>query len=628
MHTRYSQPRYGQVPLAEGHHELTNPSNASLIPLERHGGPGPHLILRWNEMPTLPSVIDVVVHLHGFASPRRAREDRIELRDMPLGRHKEAWSGLDFHDPDAAQGTTPAVGRTTPTLAILPRGRFTGSGSEHNGYDFPALAGHTEGLQNLINFSFNWFLDNILQPGGASVSMGRLILTAHSGGGIELSRILAMRDGSDTYRYNPDEVHVFDGLYGEGVERPYLRWATRRIADERAGRASPGALRVQWTPGSTAIHSEALQAGLQRELARASDNLGPRYRAELSSLDHGVLPRRYGWRLLRDASEELPGISHPRHQAVSHAAQDRHPPSYRESLEQLEQTRLEGRMAVEQWERQLTEWEGVLSRNLIPRVPVMKRQELAEQRWPYELIGRLNTHDEHVRRLDAVLTSIRTWILDTTKSAIAQVTAPPGARHFLNEVTWRNVGFPGNDEGPSAEATSLFASMARLCPERRVPQLIRQLDIDAFVEAVNGQRGKKLFPDARRAFEAMHATAAQDTVTLTIASAWRSSGSQSNLGANNTNRRAVGGQRSAHRYGLAIDLLLSVRGLSLTEANTHSMPNMVNMYRSPVYKWMYVNGESQGFFPYAHEPWHWEYNPVGFPEQFPVIVADLRRRAA
>jgi hypothetical protein len=46
------------------------------------------------------------------------------------------------------------------------------------------------------------------------------------------------------------------------------------------------------------------------------------------------------------------------------------------------------------------------------------------------------------------------------------------------------------------------------------------------------------------------------------------------------------------------------------------MANVVRMYRSPVYKWMALNGSRFNWFPYKREPWHWEYNPPGFKERY------------
>jgi hypothetical protein len=72
-------------------------------------------------------------------------------------------------------------------------------------------------------------------------------------------------------------------------------------------------------------------------------------------------------------------------------------------------------------------------------------------------------------------------------------------------------------------------------------------------------------------------------------------------------------------YGLAVDLRMSVPGLSVSEANTRTqekMANLVRMYRSPVYKWMALRGREFGWYPYRREPWHWEYNAPGFKQRF------------
>lgn len=636
MHAPHN--RYGQVPLAEGRVELTNPPNASMLPLEGHGGPGPHLILRWNDMPTMPESLDIVVHLHGYANRRTLDREHLPYSELSLSRHKEGASGLDFHGP-ASSGGTPVPGRTAPTLAILPRGRFHPTRRAPAAYDFPALTGNADGLQYLIDFCFEYFLRHQLQASpGQTVRRGRLILTGHSGGGIALGRILELRDAQRAPRYNPDEVHVFDGLYTP--KDPFLRWATQRIRDEQAGRAAPGALRVLYRDDSgTLANSQELDAALRPVLASAPEPLRDRYRVEQSGISHGEIPSVYGWRLLRDAgARDLPSLVTPRAPAMAHAASDTHHGStlpYREAMENLEQARLDARMALDNWETRLGQAEAELNAGRIPRLPAKSLEELARLSWPYELIGRQDTYAEHRRRLEAALERIRAWIVDTSRSAVELITEAPGAQHYLRDVRWEHAGYPGNSDNAErnlnpSETEALFARMARLCPERRVPQLIRQLDIDAFVQRVSGQPGKSLFPAAREAFERMQAAAAQNSVTLTILSAWRDAGSQQQVANSNTNRRAAGGQRSAHRYGLAVDLAMAVSGLNIHghETNTHHMADLFAMYRSPAYKWMYVNGESHGFFPYASEPWHWEYNPVGFPDEFPTLVAELRRRAA
>jgi len=40
------------------------------------------------------------------------------------------------------------------------------------------------------------------------------------------------------------------------------------------------------------------------------------------------------------------------------------------------------------------------------------------------------------------------------------------------------------------------------------------------------------------------------------------------------------------------------------------------MRQSPVHKWLFLRGGAYGWYPYQHEPWHWEYNPSGFRATF------------
>ncbi|HEU4971396.1 MAG TPA: hypothetical protein VFT35_05715, partial [Gaiellaceae bacterium] len=116
--------------------------------------------------------------------------------------------------------------------------------------------------------------------------------------------------------HDPHQVHVFDALYWP--PEPLERWARRRIAHDTAGASSGspdymatqgGALRVFYqrrTSRGTTPFSKKLQAALapllQGELARW-------YRVEASAYDHFQIPRRYGWRVLADASADVPDAS-------------------------------------------------------------------------------------------------------------------------------------------------------------------------------------------------------------------------------------------------------------------------------------------------------------------------------
>lgn len=265
--------------------------------LRGHAGTPPDLVLRWNAMSN-PTAIDIVVHFHGFSASKAAMNLRSEI--LPI-------SGLDLTGPGGA-----GPSRTRPTLAILPRGNYYG-GDTGRGYSFPKLTARGA-LRKLIDDSLARFTART----GISAPMGRLILTGHSGGGAPLSVVLSHRDPG----IDPDEVYVFDGLYGSSDA--VLAWAKRRIAAEVASPAAvPPALRVFYRRGSrkhpgTQPNSEALGKALCQPLAQpGAARLRPRFRVELTSAEHWDMPRRFGRALLADAGVDVPGAT--RHDCASGA---------------------------------------------------------------------------------------------------------------------------------------------------------------------------------------------------------------------------------------------------------------------------------------------------------------------
>ncbi|WP_200896319.1 glucosaminidase domain-containing protein [Pseudarthrobacter chlorophenolicus] len=240
------------------------------LPLLRiHRGTAPDLLLKWNSMPQGTTAVDVVVHLHGYSGRRAA---------MSIIRDKEPASGLDFADPE--QPVT--AGRTTPTLAVLPRGHYFG-GNSGSGYSFPALT-KAGALQQLVATA----IDAFNKQTGSNASQGKLIITAHSGGGAPLMAILRHTD--------PDEVHTFDALYSD--PSALIAWARRRVA------AGSGALRVVFRPGEpTARNSERVAKSLKALGA------GAPFRVESTKVPHNDIPKKFGWRLLADPSAALPGTT-------------------------------------------------------------------------------------------------------------------------------------------------------------------------------------------------------------------------------------------------------------------------------------------------------------------------------
>ncbi len=241
--------------------------------LRSHAGTQPDLFLRWNAMPVEARSVDVVVHLHGFSQ---------QGGSMALS-EKVGRSGLDLSR------------RARPTLALLPRGNWI----RHTWYDFPAL--HAGGINALVEYGLNCF--------GRGLACDRLILTAHSGGVMPALDIIA-----GEARRSPDELHLFDGLYGRdpSLGDPFRdlatieNWLAARFAGE-PGR--PGALRVVYVDRQTGEMSRAVAALIDRHLAAADPalrtHLSRRYRIDRSAVPHGYVAWRCAPDLLADPGSEF-----------------------------------------------------------------------------------------------------------------------------------------------------------------------------------------------------------------------------------------------------------------------------------------------------------------------------------
>lgn len=246
------------------------PSGQMAVPrlaaLASHGTlPGePDLVMRWTAIPPGATELRIVVHLHGFSAP-----------DEPLR---------------LLQGRLPGSGlvlpANPPTIAMLPRGRP--SPRRAGAFDFPALA-VPGGLQAVVAEALAGFGPRLPPP-------TRLLLTAHSGGGSGLARILETSLGG---ALRVDEAHLFDALYGD--PGPMLRWAIARAREQRPGVPLP-ALAVISRPGTaTEGPSRRLAAGLAR-----AGLVAPRWRVMLTTAPHNDIPRLFGPALLADATAALP----------------------------------------------------------------------------------------------------------------------------------------------------------------------------------------------------------------------------------------------------------------------------------------------------------------------------------
>lgn len=212
----------------------------------------PDLILRWNA--PREGALDRVLHFHGFSNEDPRLTD---LRQIMPG------SGLDLVPIPEAQSQLP--GRASFTLCLLPRGRPRPRDRLPGPFDWPALAA-PDGLSAV--------LDAGARAMGRPASVtGKLILTAHSGGGGGLMGALdqAARDG-----VRVDQVFCYDALYRDPA--PVIRWA----------KSTPGS-------GLVVIHTPG---GRNAEHARRVKGEIPWARIHQSEADHADIPRANGWRLL------------------------------------------------------------------------------------------------------------------------------------------------------------------------------------------------------------------------------------------------------------------------------------------------------------------------------------------
>jgi GH25 family lysozyme M1 (1,4-beta-N-acetylmuramidase) len=110
---------------------------------------------------------------------------------------------------------------------------------------------------------------------------------------------------------SPDEIHVFDALYWDAS--PLIAWVRRRITSEIAGwtvgkTRTDGGLCVLYR-GGTATQSRRLSREINRAVAAAPADAQPilqgAYRVLRTTVEHGEIPRRYGWLLLADVTSGL-----------------------------------------------------------------------------------------------------------------------------------------------------------------------------------------------------------------------------------------------------------------------------------------------------------------------------------
>lgn len=181
---------------------------------------------------------------------------------------------------------------------------------------------------------------------------------------------------------------------------------------------------------------------------------------------------------------------------------------------------------------------------------------------------------------------------------------------------------PGLESRPSGLAGSVVATDPRTntqcrAEERRIRRIVEPGANELVPIAPHylaDRTPRQLHRAAYEAYLRMKTAAEADGIPanlLTITSGYRGVAHQQRLWADALKK--YGSPQAAHRWvappgrsphhtGRAIDFSLGTR---------NSSENIPALRATPAYKWLVCNAARFGFYPYANEPWHWEFNPSG-----------------
>jgi len=212
------------------------------------------------------------------------------------------------------------------------------------------------------------------------------------------------------------------------------------------------------------------------------------------------------------------------------------------------------------------------------------------------------------------------FVFDPRTSTLDLIPDQELARHYRN-FDWHFADYPGGPEGPNEDlAREMVAALNEVRPERRVNS--RDVSVilrdeateeiwdymEAEWETIPGEERYMLNRHAVESYVAMREQAAKEGIELVVRSAHRTR-QRAEAGAARANNPMAVASFSAHSLGLAIDFQLSQGDFQTREITTRPMSAVIRMRESPVHKWIFLRADEFGWYPYQHEPWHWEYNP-------------------
>jgi peptidoglycan hydrolase-like protein with peptidoglycan-binding domain len=201
----------------------------------------------------------------------------------------------------------------------------------------------------------------------------------------------------------------------------------------------------------------------------------------------------------------------------------------------------------------------------------------------------------------------------------------------FKQFKWHANDYIGLPKGPNEnEAVKLVNSLKNIILEDRVT-----LSPNAILSNATYQQDKiryndyfykqtqqmKDFPSQRMNkhaivwFDKMREAAKADGIEIVPLSVWRAAVADEKRAKGVTNPYAIGG--ISHALGVTVDIDMS-DGNKKYQPKTPTIPfsTVVDMRSSSIHKWLVIFANDFNFYPYTHEPWHWEYNYKNFKDVF------------
>ena len=233
-------------------------------------GSQPDLCLIWNDFAADAAAIDIVLYFHGFALGRDGTPPLSTFVDV---------SGLF----DGRTGVTFAR-RERPTLVVIPRGDGQPLTKGAWPYRFPATIARPDQVIGLALREIAAARRLRAPEAPEALTAERLLLMAHSGGGLAVLEVLAK------LATPPSEIYLFDALYQQ--PDALTHWVAGTL--DRGDRTA----RLWVGYAGTKQFSECLADKLVTVLAGQPADVAARFRVEPVAVKHMEIPRTYAPGLL------------------------------------------------------------------------------------------------------------------------------------------------------------------------------------------------------------------------------------------------------------------------------------------------------------------------------------------